>query len=125
MSYQKVELPNIEDDETGIKLDTNDYVAAKVTMDRDKVNSLIRVVAYGRQVDSSGDDVLDNDDKQIKTAYSISGLTHDTIDDMGGRSEVGKTALKTMLGEPDAYRDVPDNIRYTIEAADMEGNIDI
>ena len=116
MSYTPTTLPNLEPGEHAFQLDTGEYVAAKMQIERDPRNSLLRFVATARQVDSSGMPVLDAHSNPI-TATHVGNMTAVDLPAHGGVNGYAKMVLDIVLGEPSALMDANDDIRDAIMAA--------
>ena len=117
MSYVTAKIKGLEPGEAAYKLDSGEYVAARAEIGRDPVNSAMHCKVRVRQVDKKGEPVTDAHGAPIQTEYAQFNMRQADIEAMGGAKEFVRASLKIALGEDDAIREVPDNIRATIEAA--------
>lgn len=116
MSYTNSEIPGLQPGEHGFKLDTGEYVAAKIVVERNAVNSLMRFVANLRQVNADGTPVLDAHSNPV-TACHVGNMTAIDLAAHGGVAGYSRTVLDIAMGEPSALADPNDDIRDAILAA--------
>lgn len=115
MSYKKVTIPNLEPGETGIQLDTGDYIAVSAIVNRDTINQLLSCVATVRLVNADGSPVLD-DHSQPVIAKHTHATTPQYLATLGGQSGLILQTVNIVLGEPSAIAVADDNIRVAIIA---------
>ncbi len=119
MSYSIVTHKNVSAPEVCYKLTSDPgkgaVVAAKWSVEQQPNNTLDcrwRV----RQIEKDGTTTLNAHGLEIR-GVAYENITVSEIASSGGSSKVKEQLLLVALGEPDAIRDVPDDIRDAIQAA--------
>lgn len=119
MSYQTATIQNLEQGEVGYQLTSdpgnNCYVAARWECKRQQ-NQMLDCRWYVRQINADGSPVVDAHGQPV-TGLAYEQLAVPDIAVAGGMDAVKAQLLDVALGEPDAIRNVPDDIRDAIEAA--------